>query len=91
MDTENINCGERITNRPPSPAPEGQAEYWIFGPGGWRCERRTLRLVDMESARAGRLDDGEVVVLRGRGIPAFDAPDPDVLAAFLNRIDPAPF
>ena len=71
---------------------EGQAEFWKHdGAQGWRCDRRILRPVTMDAARASRRDAEEVIVLRGAGLPVFDSPDPDVLAAFLNRIDPAPF
>ena len=71
---------------------EGQAEFWKHdGPKGWRIDRRILRPVDLETARAGRHEAGEVIVLRGAGLPVFDCPDPEVLAAFLSRSWPAPF
>ena len=71
---------------------EGQAEYWKHdGPKGWRIERRILRPVDLEAARAARRAPDEVIVLRGAGLPVFDALDPEVLRAFLNRSMPAPF
>ena len=71
---------------------EGQAEFWKHdGPKGWRIERRILRPVTLDTARAGRHDAGEVIVLRGAGLPVFDALDPEVLRAFLNRSMPAPF
>ena len=73
-----------------TPSPTGPAEFWIYGPKGWRIERRILRPVTLDTARAGRHDSNEVIVLRGAGheLPVFDALDPAVLAAFLNRCAP---
>lgn len=71
---------------------EGQAEYWKHdGPAGWRIDRRILRPVTLDTARAGRQNPDEVIILRGAGLPVFDALDPELLRAFLNRTAPAPF